>query len=317
MADKKRNQQGHGPKTPAANSGAVAGIGGHPRAGGSDAGGGVAAAGLVISETTPIDGQQKRRCHSAGHALDLAFSADETARKRLKRLRRNVWFAGRLHGGLSERKGHRPDAAHFVTLTYVGVNDWSPEHLTRATDAFRRHCKRMGVPARYLWVAELQKRGAVHYHLVAWLPKGVRMPHWDKSHIAPSGRRIEAFWTHGMSNTQPVKSSAIAYLMKYLSKATEFHVFPAGLRLFGVGGLDDQSRCIRSWTNLPEWAKCEFGVGELRRMGSHLVIAETGELVSPVWRSQPIPSGIRLTLLRDYPKRFHDGPWSPLPGVAE
>lgn len=274
------------------------------------------APGLVISETTPNEGKENLSCHREGHHIDVSFSAEETARKRVKRLRKSVWFAGRLHGAMSERPGHRPDVAHFVTLTYVGVNDWSPEHLTRATDAYRRHCRRVGVPTRYLWVAELQKRGAVHYHLVAWLPVGVRMPKWDKSHTAPSGREVSAFWGHGMTNVQKVKSSAIAYLMKYLSKVSEMYVFPPGLRLFGVGGLDPAERAVRSWSNLPEWAKCEYGVGELRRMGSSLVVVETGEFVEPVWRSQCIPNGLRLTLLRDYPARFHDGPWSPLGGVS-
>jgi hypothetical protein len=288
-----------------------------PIAASGDAGRGFAShgggAGLVISETTPNE-RKAGACRTKGDNLSVTFSPEETARKRIKRLKKGVWFAGRLHGSMAHKPGHRPDVAYFVTLTYVGVNDWSAEHLTRATDAYRRHCKRFSVPARYLWVAELQKRGAVHYHLVAWLPRGVSMPKWDKSHTAPSGREVSAFWSHGMTNTQKVKSSATAYLMKYLSKCSEFFRFPDGLRLFGVGGLDPQSRAVRSWSNLPEWAKCEHGVGELRRCGSTLVIAETGEIVEPVWRCQLIPCGIRLELLRDYPERFHEGPyssWSP------
>ena len=268
-----------------------------------------AAAGLVISKTTPSQ-QQPSSCAVKGDARTITFSPEETARNRIKRLRKGVWFAGRLHESISHRPGHRPDVAYFVTLTYVGVNEWSPEHLTRATDAYRRHCKRFSVPARYLWAAELQKRGAVHYHLVAWLPRGVPMPKWDKSHTAPSGREVSAFWSHGMTNTQKVKKSAVSYVMKYISKTNEFYVFPDGLRLFGVGGLDHQSRAVRTWSNLPEWAKCEHGVGELMRCGSALVVADTGEVVEPVWRCHLIPSGIRLELLRDYPERFHDGPYS-------
>lgn len=272
-------------------------------------------AGLVTSETTPNE-RRAGACRAKGDSLSVAFSPEETARKRIKRLKKGVWFAGRLHGSMSQKPGHRPDVAYFVTLTYVGVNDWSPEHLTRATDAYRRHCKRFSVPARYVWVAELQRRGAVHYHLVAWLPRGVRMPKWDRSHMAPSGREVSAFWSHGMTNVQKVKKSAVAYLMKYLQKCSEFMRFPDGLRLFGAGGLDQQSRAIRAWSNLPEWAKCEYGVGELRRCGSMLVVVETGEVAEPVWRCLSIPSGIKLELLRDYPERFHDGPWSPLCGVS-
>jgi len=286
--------------------------------GSSDRGQGAAlhagGAGLVISETTPNEERGKHRPHRENDRLDLTFSDEETARKRVKRLKKGVWLAGRFHETMSKKPGHRPDIPYFVTLTYVGVNDWSPEHLTRATDAFRRHCERYGVPSRYIWVAELQKRGAVHYHLVAWLPRGVPMPKWDQSHIAPSGRTVSAFWNHGMTNTQKVKNSATGYLMKYLQKCHEFLRFPDGLRLFGVGGLDPQFRSVRAWSNLPQWAQCEYGVGELRRCGSHIVVAQSGEIVPPVWKSTPIPSGLRLTLLRDYPKRSHDGPystWSP------
>lgn len=271
-----------------------------------------AAAGLVTSKTTPIEKQPRTPCTNEGDRFTITFCREENARKRLAGLKKGVWFAGRLHGSMS-RKGHRPDPAYFVTLTYVGVDDWKPEHLTRATDAFRRYCKRVGVPARYLWVSELQKRGAVHYHLVAWLPRGVPMPKWDEPTTAPSGRVVDPFWPHGMTNVQKVKTSAVAYLMKYLSKNSELHVFPKGLRLFGVGGLDSQSRSIRAWSNLPEWLKRQYGVGELQRVGSSFVDRQTGEVIESIWRSQLVPSGIVLTLLRPYPEAFHVGPYSTFP----
>lgn len=279
---------------------------GHERASAQGAG-----PGLVTSKTTPNE-QQNQRSRRAGEHLDLTFSKEETARKRIARMKKGVWFSGQLHESMCHRKGHRPDVAWFVTLTYIGVNDWSPEHLTRATDAYRRFCRRLGVPARYLWVSELQRRGAVHYHLVAWLPRGVRMPKWDVVTVSPSGRCISPIWPHGMANRQKVRErrSSIGYLMKYLSKTTPFHVFPDGLRLFGVGGLDAQSRAVRTWSNLPEWAKREYGVGELVRSGSSLVLVDTGEIVPPMWSRQLMPCGLRLLLLRDYPQRFHDGAYS-------
>jgi hypothetical protein len=276
--------------------------------------GGVAA-GLVLSKTSGNDGQQKTGCHREKDHLDITFNKEETARKRVARLKRNVWFSGRLHGSMSCRRGRRPDVAHFVTLTYVGVNDWQPGHISEALRRYRNYCKRLGVATRYLWVGELQKRGAVHYHLCVWLPHGVRMPKWDNGHISPSGAWCEAFWPHGMTNTQKVKKSAIGYLMKYLQKLNEFHVFPDGMRLYGVGGLESQERAIRGWSNMPEWVKCEHGVGEVRRIGGRLMVADTGELLEPVWRCQCIPGGLRMTLLRDKPQRFHDGPYSAFPCV--
>lgn len=203
----------------------------------------------------------------------------------------------------------------MVTLTYVGVNDWRPDHISEATHQYRKHCARLGVPCRYLWVAELQQRGAVHYHFIAWLPKGVSMPHWDRPSTSKTGRPVKAFWSHGMTNVEQARTG-VGYLMKYLSKMEDTTCFPTHLRLYGVGGLDTHARSIRGWYNLPEWAKREHGVGDLRRIGSRLVVIETGEVLPPMYARQFVPGGILLIPLREMPERRHDGAYSLLRGIG-
>lgn len=249
--------------------------------------GGVAA-GLVPSKT------------SLQTCINLAPSA--VADRRVKRLKRSVWASGHLHG-IAE-KGFRPSVCWFVTLTYVGVNDWRADHISKAIQRFRNWCRTVRVPCRYTWVAELQGRGAVHYHLLAWLPEGVRMPHWDR----PLSNR-PAFWTHGMSNTQIAKAG-VGYLMKYLSKLGELTRFPKGLRLYGIGGLDDSGRKVRSWFNLPEWVKRSYGVGEVVRSAGRLLVSATGELLDPAFQVSRMPFGLVLRQLRQLPERFHDGAYS-------
>lgn len=241
--------------------------------------------------------------------LEISLDPSVQRRKRIKRLRRSVWAAGHLHGMADH--GFRPPVCHFVTLTYVGVDDWRADHISEATEQFRRHCSRLDVPCRYLWVAELQKRGAVHYHLLAWLPLGVDMPFWDKSQIV--GRRyVKPFWTHGMTNTQQARSG-VGYLMKYLSKLGDEKSFPPHLRLYGVGGLSVQARAVRCWYNLPEWAKNGHGVGDLMRLGSCLVVIETGEVIPPMYSRKFAGGSIFLEQLRPMPTRFHDGAYSTWP----
>lgn len=269
-------------------------------------------AGLVTLQTSPLGDKSPSAPQREGDTLTVSFDKVQRAGKRVKKLRRNVWAMGHLHA--MANKGHRPPTAWFVTLTYVGVDDWQADHMSAATEQFRRHCARLGVACRYLWVAELQKRGAVHYHLLAWLPKGVSMPHWDKCSLAPSGRSVAPFWSHGMSNTEVAKSG-VGYLMKYLSKLGELTVFPPHLRLYGSGGLTAQARGVRCWYNLPEWAKRDHGVGDLRRLGSRLVVIETGEVLPPMYATKVIPGGILLTLLRPMPDRWHDGAYSTWPSV--
>lgn len=256
--------------------------------------GGGLGAGLVPSKTT------------RDSAL-ISFAPNIVAERRIARLKRSVWASGHLHGIAD--KGHRPARCWFVTLTYAAIVGWKANHIAKALDCYRKWCESIGVACRYTWVAELQQRGAVHYHLLAWLPDGIRMPQWDRPYALASGRKREAMWQHGMTNTE-IARAGVGYLMKYLSKLGEFHRFPKGLRLYGIGGLEHQAKAVRRWFNLPEWAKRLHGVGELVRHKAGLVIPSTGEVLRSPWVRRMVPEGIELTLSRPLPPKWHDGAWS-------
>jgi len=197
-----------------------------------------------------------------------AFAIDTEAR-RYSGLRMAVGFAARAHA-VSE-KGHRSDVPFMVTLTYAGTNaDWRPNHLRDSLTTFRQWCKREGFACRYVWVAELQKRGVIHYHIAAWLPKGRAMPKWDK----------RGWWKHGMTNVIRAKH-ATAYLMAYLKKGdlADRGSLPKGARNYGVGGLDHSLRRARRWLRLPafvqanssihdDWRRC-VGGGWTSPAGEH------------------------------------------------
>ena len=266
--------------------------------------GGAGAGGLVPSKTS----------FRQGDSSLVSFGASVLAENRVNRLKRSVWASGHLHK-LAD-KGHRPPVAWFVTLTYAKANDWDAKDVSRAVHAFRLWCRRRRVPCRYTWVAEIQpercKRtgdAVVHYHMLAWLPVGLDMPKWDRA--TPDGR--PAFWSHGMTERDKAKSG-IGYLMKYLSKLGEFHRFPKGLRLYGIGGLDDGSRAVRGWFNLPQWAKNLYGVGDLARRAGRLVVRETGEILASPWRVELVPGGMLLRLVGALSPRLHDGAYSTLRG---
>ncbi|WP_234264907.1 rolling circle replication-associated protein [Hydrogenophaga sp. NFH-34] len=267
---------------------AAVGATAHARSAGSVASEG---AGLVSSKTSLPD-------------LFVNLSPSAVAERRVKRLKRSVWASGHLHA-MADR-GHRPPVCWFVTLTYRGVDDWQADHISKAIQGYRNWCRDNRIPCRYTWVAELQGRGAVHYHLLCWLPRGFSMPHWDRA----KGRRAK-WWPHGMTNTQKAKAG-VGYLMKYLSKLGEQTRFPKGLRLYGIGGLNKEGRAIRSWLNLPEWVKASHGVGDVKRLSSGFVVLRTGEVLEPAYRVQQVPSGFLLCRLRELPSRFHSGPYSTL-----
>lgn len=265
------------------------------------------AAGLVISKTSAIGDKSNLQSLKAGEAFELSFSKENQTRARLKRMRKGVWLAGTCHS--RHQNGFRADDCWFVTLTYRGVQDWRPDHLSAAMAGWRSHCKRAGIGCRYVWVAELQNRGAVHYHLIVWTPKGARMPKWDLPTTTASGREVGKLWAHGMTNRQRAKNG-VGYLMKYLSKMGELHTFPDGLRLHGSGGLQDYAKQVRTWYNLPEWVKREYGVGDVKRRGGRLIVMDSGEILEPMFSRHIMPGGMVLKALRDYPEKRHDGPYS-------
>lgn len=272
--------------------------------------------GLVSFKTKVNETNKGHPPIGKNQTFDVTFSKSIQAENRVKRLKRSVWASGHLHG--IAKNGHRPLQPWFVTLTYAQARAWQPNHIKAAMGRFRRWCTRKGYSAKYTWVSEIQPKRAertgehvVHYHLLVWLPVGAQMPFWDRDEVTPSGRHRDAFWSHGMTNTQRAKAG-VGYLMKYLSKLGELTVFPEGLRLYGIGGLDEAARAVRGWYNLPEWVKRTYGVGDVKRLSSHLVDIETGEVLPPMFSSQFIPGGIRLKCLRDYPERWHSGAYSTL-----
>jgi len=270
------------------------------------------AAGLVLFKTSPEQTQSSPVCHREGDQVSINFNMKDRKLKRLKNLKCNVWLSGQLHG--VPKPGHRDDVPWFVTLTYRDAAAWHPNHIAESMDRYRAWCKRRGVPCRYIWVAELTATGRVHYHLIAWLPVGTRMTFWDRPRRV-KGKKTVAFWTHGLSNTQQAKHG-VSYLMKYLSKMGEFHHFPDGLRLYGVGGLDKDARAIRQWQGLPGWVKRSYGVGDIKRMGRHFVMHCTGEVLPPMYRRKFVPGGVVLTQLRDMPEKVYDhGAFSSWPRV--
>ena len=157
---------------------------------------------------------------------------------RLARMRRSVGFAARAH--VCSRFGFRTDSVVMVTLTYRDGNDWQPKHVSALLDHIRHWCKAERIRCRYVWVAELQARGAIHYHLALWMPHGKKLPMPDSA----------GWWPHGYTRTERARA-AVPYLLKYLSKGSGSLRLPDGARMHGVGGLDHSMRRAARWLRMP------------------------------------------------------------------
>ena len=238
---------------------------------------------------------------------------------RVTRLRKGLGVAAKqLHN-----QGPKNQQVWMQTLTYAGDNrDWKPEHISRYLDALRRwhYAKTGSNKVRYAWVAELQQRGVIHYHVIAWLAGGLAPPKPDSPWRHPKQGWQPPMWPHGMSNRMQA-TAPVAYLMKYASKIETKNVgsFPHGARIHGAGGLDQSGRCIRRWVLWPSYVQGNASVADRFRpaRGGGYVNDSTGQFL----RSQFAPIGLgfsRFIRVRNDPCRIDpSGPFSWLEIPAE
>lgn len=179
------------------------------------------------------------------------------------------------------RQRHR---TAMLTLTYRQVGEWSPHHISDLLRHIRNWLKRRGHRLRYVWVAELQQRGALHYHALLWLPRGLTLPKPDK----------QGWWPHGSTRIEWARKP-VGYLAKYASKLDSKSGigFPSGARLHGRGGLEELGRSVAQWFNLPTWAReiCDLAGRAMRVKGIGLVERTSGVCLPTPWRVSRSPSG--------------------------
>jgi hypothetical protein len=166
---------------------------------------------------------------------------------RLGRMRRAVVTASRRLLEQVQVGGWRYYAA-MITLTYAPGSDWNPKDVSAFVDRIRKHLARRGHPMFFVWVIELQARGTPHYHLIIWLREGVKLPKPDS----------KGWWSLGSTRIERARNGS-GYLAKYTSKGTDSSMFPGGCRLYGIGGLDQESKRQHRYWTAPCWVRERFG----------------------------------------------------------
>lgn len=99
----------------------------------------------------------------------------------------------------------------FITLTFESVEtSWKRDGaVIKFLNAYRMWAKRQGVEVfGYFWSGEVQKRGALHYHILV-----LGSPYISKG-------QLRAWWSYGFVDVRAVSDSvgAFKYLAKYLWK---------------------------------------------------------------------------------------------------
>jgi len=176
-----------------------------------------------------------------------AFEPD-ARQQRIRRMRRRIsaWASLIAHLRLKRRK----TKIIMVTLTLRPGVTWSPNMVRE----FMLRVKRVtrGRLLAYAWVAEMQRRGAVHYHVLLVVPRDLVIPKPDRAGL----------WTYGSTRIETARK--VWYIVKYTQKAEGFVIFPRGLRLFAVYVAQNCAEAvgdIEAWrfklSTLPAWAADE------------------------------------------------------------
>lgn len=204
-----------------------------------------------------------------GHSGNAYSGLNEL--RRLGRMRRGVRATSQRHE--ESYPGFRVDRL-MVTLTYRELSGWRGNHIKEYLRTLRRWLERRRIVFRYVWVLELQRRGAAHYHILVWVPRGIRVPMPDRS----------GMWTHGLSRVELARQP-IGYLMKYASKGGDEVELPRGARIYGAGGLTPNERRIVRWAMLPRYVREVFDFSQrvIRARGGGWMSLTTGEWISAAY----------------------------------
>lgn len=233
-------------------------------------------------------------------------------------MRRRVCKAAQLHEASATLK------PAMVTLTYRQMDDWKPRHLSQALERVKKWLARRGHQFRYVWTAELQERGAIHYHVVTWLPTGKdKPPFWDE----------QGWWPHGSTRSEWARN-AVGYIVKYASKIGSKDKLPCGARMHGSGGFSKEERLQMRFHARPTWLRqltqmaqrvtrpqgggviLHYACGLARRVASPFVLVTRlpGRVV--LARREATADAIRIQLESTWQTIL--GPaWLPMPKLAQ
>ena len=177
-------------------------------------------------------------CNKDDRAASGRVIVLDVRQARLRRMRRRVRTWARYARGL--RRRYWPIG---VDLTYAPGRDWEPNDVRTFVRYFRRQA------VAHCWVAELQQRGAVHFHVILVVPRGHRIPKPD----------LAGLWVKGSTRVKLLKWRKVGgYLADYVRKIEQKEgPFPRGLRLFGVAFQKE------AWTVLGEEASLWFRASAL------------------------------------------------------
>lgn len=190
--------------------------------------------------------------------------AIDPRKARVHRLRSSIREACTLHEQEADyaarQLGRQAYRKTFITLTYRDGGDWQRRHISDFLKNLRQWLAVRDSRLMYAWVAELQQRGALHYHVIVWVPRRLRLPQPDRS----------GWWPHGMSNIETARNP-VGYMVKYATKTRpeDLKRLKKGVRLHGNGGHTPERRVALREALAPWWLRKAWEAREVAAQIAH------------------------------------------------
>lgn len=186
--------------------------------------------------------------------------------------RLTLWFKEAIDAGYPKRASKKNTDYYpaMITLTYAEKGKWEPNHIRDYLQNVRSHYKRQGWgnPV-YCWVAEMQKRGVIHYHIMIYIPINAKLPKpdeswWGYKRAGKTGGTDFTPW--GSSKIEAVKHDVTRYLLKYLTKDGQTD-YPKGARMYGMSKISTEAAIRIRYHMAPSYVRSMFPeVGDLQRV---------------------------------------------------
>mgnify|MGYP007095147028 CR=1 FL=1 len=150
-------------------------------------------------------------------------SGQRTQKGLSRRGRRSIRIAAQYYHQLVMANKTTKAYASFITLTYG--KEW-PNDMTAKKDLdnfLKRLRRKLGRNFHYVWVAERQKRGVIHFHILTteYVPKAWLNQHWNET---VNGRWTREGNTEAVQKLMPNVKGVYhvgGYMAKYISKEGE------------------------------------------------------------------------------------------------
>jgi hypothetical protein len=113
------------------------------------------------------------------------------------------------------------NCSYQITLTYRDFCEYQKGDIRKFLNSFFQLFRKRKVKYKFFWVAEIQKRGMIHYHILVFINVRDRGKVWD----CFDKRRIDRLWGRGytfVTFSRQTLTKAVNYATKYLVKTIKY-----------------------------------------------------------------------------------------------